>query len=151
MGNKLAELSALQVTEQKMVIMSLVRDWFWSITEQKSENTLLQMLAGDFELIFPDSTLRSVDEFKHWYTEIKATFFNQQHLIRSLDIQLDGDIAHLSIWVNWLAEQRALGQPQSQQLNFDALQRWQLKYLQGKWLITNYKVVELKNNINGEV
>ncbi len=151
MDNKLPEISAKQIASQKLAITSLVRDWFWSITEQKSASTLLAMLGTEFELIFPDSTLCSADDFSRWYAEVKNMFFNQQHLIRSLDIELNGEIAYIALWVNWQAEQRNSSQAHSQKLDFDAMQLWQVEYQQGKWLITNYNVVDLKNNVTDNV
>lgn len=140
-------ISAEQRCQHNMAISLLVRNWFFAITTQRPTGKLLEMLAADFQLTFPEATLSNRDEFDHWYLGVREQFFDQQHLIRHLDIQWQSTtVAHLAIWVNWQARQRNRDLPFSSLLDFDALQHWQVVHEHGRWRIAHYQVVELKDN-----
>lgn len=140
-------MNAQQLSREKLAISLLVRDWFYTITMQRDAGELLEMLASDFELVFPEATLTNTSAFTLWYSGVREQFFNQQHLIRHLDIELESDTcAYLNVWVNWQANQRDANKSTSTQLDFDALQLWQVVKAQDQWRIARYQVVELKSN-----
>ncbi len=135
------------ISERKLEITSLVREWFFAITMQQSEEVLLDKLAGKFELKFPEATLSNRAGFSSWYQGVKEKFFDQQHLIRHLDINfIDANQAFLVVWVNWQAKLRTQDKPQSEHLDFDAMQLWRVVKEEQGWCIAEYQVVELKNN-----
>lgn len=129
-------------------VMIFVRNWFKAINDQAPARELLGMLSTQgFELKFPEATLTDEAGFNAWYDNVRASFFDQNHIIRHLDIQPAEDEAELAVWVNWQARTRPADKAQSQVLDFDAIQRWTLRRENGGWAIGRYEVVELFDNL----
>lgn len=131
----------------KLNLLTLVRNWFKGMNDQIPSEELLKFLCSEgYEVVFPDATLTDTESFNKWYEGIKSSFFDQNHIIRHIEIDQNGAAAQLAIWVNWQAKTRDTEHSKAQELNFDAFQQWQVIKESDRWVIKNYKVVSLLNN-----
>ena len=131
-----------------LAIMTHVRNWFKAINDKVDDKVLIEMLSSKgFLLRFPEATLTDESSFRSWYKGVKQSFFDQNHIIRHLEIKLDGDRAHLAVWVNWRATTRPEGSSQSKVCDFDAMQEWEMIRENGHWVITRYDVVDILDNL----
>ncbi len=132
---------------EKLRILMLVRNWFKGITDQIASEQLLGMFSSlRYEIIFPEATLTDAQSFNKWYEEVKEAFFDQQHIIRQIEIDLHDDKAELALWVTWRGKTRNANHSRAQEMDFDAFQIWHVVKESGNWVIQNYKVVKLMNN-----
>ncbi|MCU7905950.1 MAG: nuclear transport factor 2 family protein [Candidatus Thiodiazotropha sp. (ex Epidulcina cf. delphinae)] len=133
----------------KTTILKFVRGWFVQINNHSPVESLLAMLAPDgFVLQFPEVTLSNEEEFRTWYQEVTSKFFDQNHDVKHLEIDLGNDGIEISLLVNWQARTWQAPAAYSSHLDFDAVQSWKVAILPGNFkpVIKRYKVVELIEN-----
>ncbi len=133
----------------KTAIFKLIRDWFLQINNHAPVETLLAMLApGGFTLRFPEATLGNEKEFRAWYLDVTSKFFDQNHDVRHLEIDLNNGGAEISLLVNWQARTWQAPDAYSAHLDFDAIQSWSIVVHPGtgRPVIKRYEVVELIQN-----
>ncbi len=75
---------------------------------------------------FPEATLRGHQEFIPWYEGVTRIFFDEVHVMQSLQItpSEDGTRADVDLVVKWLAKRWRPPAASSEWLGFDASQRW---------------------------
>ena len=98
-------MTNLQVKElTQWEVQELVYEWFRKITIKEPVEQVLPLLASQgLEMQFPDTTMRSLDEFKKWYYDVTHLFFDQVHDIKFLAVDINGGEAQVNLIVNWQA------------------------------------------------
>ena len=85
-------------------VQELVHAWFRMITDHADVADMEAMLsADDLEMVFPERTLRNLEDFRDWYSGVTREFFDQIHDVRMLAVDLDGGAAGVTLIVNWQA------------------------------------------------
>lgn len=106
-------------------IKTFVDDWYKKLDVHAPVGELLPMLAdAGLEMRFPESTLRSLDEFTGWYNGVTRKFFDEEHHLKELRIDTGADEAAVELVVLWRAHTWDPPAAQSVRLAFDAAQRW---------------------------
>jgi SnoaL-like domain len=126
-------------------VQELVYAWFRRLTDKVSLDEMLSMLSSDeFEMRFPDATIRSYADFKQWYEGVTNLFFDQVHDVKMLAVDLDGVQAGVTLVVNWQARTWKPPAPYSEWQGFNVHQTWTVKRDpgSGKPTITGYYVGE---------
>ena len=85
-------------------VKELVYEYFRKITIKEPVEQVLPLLASQgLEMQFPDTTMRSYDDFKKWYSDVTHLFFDQVHDIKFLAVDINGAEAQVNLIVNWQA------------------------------------------------
>jgi hypothetical protein len=85
-------------------VKELVYYWFKKLTDHEPIEEMLQMLnTKKLEMSFPDTAIRSEEDFRSWYKTVTNLFFDQVHELKMLDIVINGDKADVKLVVNWQA------------------------------------------------
>jgi hypothetical protein len=106
-------------------VKQLVDDWYLKLDVHAPISEVLPLLAGEtLEMQLPETTLHGLDAFQSWYDRVIHTFFDEVHILQTLDITIDGDRADVNLVVRWSASRWNAPAPKSERLSFDAAQRW---------------------------
>lgn len=106
-------------------VRAFVDDWYKKLDVHAPVTELLPMLADTgLEMQFPESTLRTVSEFEGWYNAVTRKFFDEEHHLKTLQIDAGGQQAAVELVVLWRAHTWDPPAAQSVKLAFDAAQRW---------------------------
>lgn len=128
-------------------VKRLVEQWYFLLDAHADVQALLPLLAHErLEMIFPETTIRSKEEFTDWYQGVVRSFFDEIHILQTLEISLstDGIRAEVQLVVKWLARRWRAPVPRSEWLGFDAFQRWLIVTQSDKLVIQRYIVDELR-------
>lgn len=130
----------------KLEVKELAYYWFKKLTEHAPVEELIALISHDSDLLieFPNSTITNTHEFKEWYTNVIHTFFDQQHVIQMLDIQIVDAIAYVTVIVNWQTRTWEAPNPYSKWEGYCVHQTWTVKYdtTRNRAVISTYKVGE---------
>jgi hypothetical protein len=119
-----------------------VRRWFDLLSEHAPIEQLLPLVSdADLEMVFPEATLRSRDEFQRWYETVGNAYTDQGHVVKELDVHDVMDRADVALSVVWTATQRSDGAHLAYRVN----QSWQLRRSPGNGepVITRYRVLSM--------
>ena len=129
-------------------VRDLVATWYKKLDVHAPAAEVADLVAdGDLEMRFPEATLRNRHEFvEKWYEVVIRRFFDEDHEMRKLDVELAGDKAFVNLVVRWQAKIWDPPAPTSVYLGFDAAQRWIVTRSphSGKAAVQTYIVDELK-------
>jgi hypothetical protein len=94
-------------------IDDFVTSWFSLLSAHAPVDDLIPFLcATNLQMHFPEETLRSLDDFRTWYTAVGNTYTDQHHDLQQLNVRTDkhnGDLLDLGIVVVWTASTIADG------------------------------------------
>jgi hypothetical protein len=123
-------------------VRKLVDDWYGALDVHAPVDVLIPMLAEDgLEMVFPEATLRTVDEFRGWYRAVTTRFFDEVHTMKSLEIRVGAEVADVTLVVNWQAKIWNPPDARSQWLGFDARQTWVVsRAADGRAVVRKYVV-----------
>jgi hypothetical protein len=114
-------LTTLEVNE-------LVYRWYKKLDVHAPVAEVVPLLASEnLEMVFPEATLTSIDEFKEWYQRVTHLFFDEVHDLKMLNIDIEGDTARVKLVVNWQARIWNPPAARTKWLGFDAVQTWIVK------------------------
>lgn len=130
-------------------VKALVDQWYFLLDVHADVQELLPVVAADdLEMVFPETTVRGESEFVSWYDGAIRTYFDELHVLQSLEITPapDGTRADVQLVVKWLCRRWRVPAPRSEWLGFDAFQRWVVvrSPQSGKPVIQRYIVDELR-------
>ena len=133
----------------KQEVETMVIDWYKALDVHKAQYHTQQYVSeGELEMVFPEATLHSIEEFELWLQGVYRIFFDEVHTMQSLDVKLspDGSQADVKLVVRWEASRWNPPAANSERLKMDAYQTWVVKRspTSGKPVITRYVVDELK-------
>jgi len=106
-------------------VRDLVVDWYKKLDVHAPLEEYRPLLADDgLEMRFPEGTSHGFAGFKAWYDRVTFIFFDEVHELQQLKITPSGDEANVQLVVRWEARRWNPPKPRSEQLRFDAAQRW---------------------------
>lgn len=109
-------------------VMHFVYHWFKKITEKAPQNELVEMIVDkDLNMVFPESTLKSHDDFKKWLNDVTSKYFDQVHDVKMIHVDISGNRTSIDLIVNW--EAHAWNPPDafSDFINLDIHQTWRVE------------------------
>ena len=90
------------ITEEQ--IRRLVAAWYLALDQHAPIEQCYDMLADDgLRVIFPDGDITDRPSFKKWYDRVTGLFFDENHIVQSVDSKIEGDRATLRVVVGWQA------------------------------------------------
>ncbi|MGH3921456.1 MAG: hypothetical protein ACRDTT_01030 [Pseudonocardiaceae bacterium] len=103
-----------------------MNDWYQKLDAHAPVEQLLAMLAEDgLEMCLPEGTVRTEDEFRHWYqNKMIYRYFDEVHEVKELTIIPMGDTANVKLVLNWHRRTWDPPKAKSTWLAFDAYQTW---------------------------
>ena len=109
-------------------IRAMVADWYSALDRHVELAEALKYLTQDgLEMRFPEVTSRGQDGFADWYKAVTNRFFDEVHIVTSVDVDnLTADRADLKVVVNWQARIWNPPAPKNEWLGFDAYQTWEV-------------------------
>jgi ketosteroid isomerase-like protein len=130
--------NALTETE----VRHTVARWYRALDRHDELAEVLPYLADDpLEMRLPETTVRGHAGFKDWYETVTARFFDEEHTVVSVDVELHGPTsATARVLVNWQAKVWDPPEPRSRWVGFDAYQTWELELRDGRPQVTTYSV-----------
>jgi len=111
-------------------VTGFVHDWFRKLDDHADVTDVVPMLsASTFYMKVPEAEIKSIAEFETWYQGVVCKFFDEQHTMKELTIDLasNGTQADVKFCVNW--ETRAWSPPaaRSKHIMLDAYQTWAVR------------------------
>lgn len=131
-------------------VRQLVYDWFEKITYHAPIEDIIIHFFDDtpnMRMHFPDQDVSGIGDFRLWYSTVINTYFDQAHVVKSLEIELDEDSARVTIQVEWSAKYWEAPSPRSVHIRMDAFQNWRVIYNHNskRWGIKLYFVEDMHN------
>jgi hypothetical protein len=126
---------------------TFAEDWYRALDVHAPIEQLLPMLVDqELEMVFPEVTSHGHAGFRDWYDTVTRKFFDEEHTVKEVKMVSSGDDAELRVVVNWKAKIWDPPKPRSEQLNFDATQRWVVRRSDetGQPIIVTYVVEALE-------
>jgi hypothetical protein len=106
-------------------IKAFVAAWYLTLDIHAPVGECLKLLADEgLEMVFPEKTMRTAAEFQDWYTAVTNFFFDENHNVASVDIDVSGDKATLGVVVAWQASWFVPPAAKSKRTSMDATQKW---------------------------
>ena len=126
---------------ETLVRHTVVR-WYRALDRHDDLLDVLPYLADNgLEMRFPETTVYGHSGFKGWYDTVIAKFFDEEHTVKSIDVDLHGPTsATAKVLVNWQARIWEPPEPQSHWLGFDAYQTWAIALQDGRPVVRTYSV-----------
>jgi hypothetical protein len=124
-------------------VIEMAYKWFGMLNNHAPLAEFLPFLNLDgLEMKFPESTLRTQEDFTNWHHAVTHKFFDQSHEVKQFNVHVDGDQATVKVIVNWRARTWNSPDATSQYICGDAHQTWKVKKdpSSGKVLICYYSV-----------
>lgn len=125
------------ITEDQ--IKEFARAWYQALDVHAPAEELAALVAEqDAELVFPEKTLKGLDDFKAWYAGgtysdgadtpgVIRIFFDENHNVASVESKIDGDTAFVTVVVAWQASWFEPPAAKSKRTSLDATQEWTLR------------------------
>jgi hypothetical protein len=106
-------------------VSAFVSEWFDLLSEHAPADRMVEFLAPDgVEMVFPERTLTTMDDFRDWYETVARSYTNQAHDIEKVLVtSVSDDFVDVTIMVVWRATDTADGA----RLTFRSRQRWRLR------------------------
>jgi hypothetical protein len=100
--------------------------WYNGLDIHAAAADLHPYLAGDgLEMVFPEKTMRTYDDFDEWLDAIYHTFFDENHNVHTVDMTSQTDTtADLDVVVAWQASWFTPPDAKSKRTAMNAIQRW---------------------------
>jgi hypothetical protein len=81
----------------------------------------------DLHVQFPDGDITDFDSFKAWYERVTNLFFDENHNVQSVQVQIRDGEAVADIVVGWQASWWEPPAAKSKRTSMDATQRWTVR------------------------
>jgi len=109
-------------------VKRLVAAWYLALDQHDPIETCYSMLADrDLNVQFPDGDIRDHAGFKKWYDRVTNLFFDENHVVQSVEAQVKGDEADLRVVVGWQASWWEAPAAKSKRVSMDATQTWTVR------------------------
>lgn len=106
-------------------IRSLADRWYAALDRHAPLSEVLEFLLDEgLEMQFPEGPVYGREGFAEWYKKVTSRFFDEEHVISKVEPEITGEVAQVSVLVNWQARIWDPPAPRSQWLGFDADQTW---------------------------
>jgi len=119
------------LTEKKSITKSEVKDlvftWFRMLNNHMPEEEINKMLyMENIRMKFPETSITCSEDFSDWHSDVCKRFFNQEHEIKMIDVEIEDKIAYVKLIVNWKAETWDPPAPYSTNIDTYAYQTWEI-------------------------
>src|SRR4051812_37892136 len=84
-------------------VRPLVADWYAKLDAHVPVAEYAPLLAPDVEFRFPEGTVRGFEGFRGWYDTVTRKFFDETHMLKTVDVTPNGDAVDVKVVVNWQA------------------------------------------------
>jgi hypothetical protein len=109
--------------EVEQEIGGFIQSWFELLNKHAPVAEVLPFVIDEgLEMVFPERTLRSHDDFTRWYAQVGVDYADQDHVVEALSSTASGDFVDVDITVVWRAKKTADGS----QVAVRVHQSWQL-------------------------
>jgi hypothetical protein len=109
-------------------IERFVAAWYLALDQHDPIQTCYAMLADrDLNVQFPDGDIRDLAGFKTWYDRVTNLFFDENHVVQSVESDIKGDGAELIVTVGWQASWWLPPAAKSKRVSMDATQKWKVR------------------------
>lgn len=107
-------------------VRQFAEDWYHKLDIHAPAEEFIPLLAEEgLELVFPEATLRSFEEFKPWYEGIIRFYFNEVHVVKDVALKpISHTHAEAKVVVKWEASIWQPPAPHSNRISLDAYQTW---------------------------
>lgn len=109
-------------------IKRLVAAWFLALDQHDPIENCYGLLADrDLNVQFPDGDIRDQASFKKWYDRVTNLFFDESHVVQSVEGDIKGDEADIRVIVGWQASWWEAPAAKSKRVSMDATQAWTVR------------------------
>ena len=109
-------------------IKSVVAAWYLALDQHDPIESCYKLLADrDLNMQFPDGDIRDQASFKKWYDRVTNLFFDESHVVQSVEADIKGDEAVVRVIVGWQASWWEAPAAKSKRVSMDATQGWTLR------------------------
>jgi hypothetical protein len=109
-------------------IQRFVAAWYRALDQHDPFDGLYALLADhDLNVQFPDGDIRDRASAKKWYDRVTNLFFDENHVVQSVDADIKGDGASVRIVVGWQASWWEPPAAKSKRVSMDATQQWTVR------------------------
>lgn len=146
------------VTEEQ--IERFVAAWFQALDQHRPLEEVYGFLADSgLEMIFPEKTVCSLDDFKVWYLGgrfsdgathpgVTNIFFDEMHGVVSIESKIDGDCADLDVVVAWTTLWVNPPEPKSERILLHSTQQWAVRVAEEDKNAYGLEIVRYKAELN---
>ena len=114
------------LTEQE--IITFVSGWYDALDLHVPLEDAYHLVSDqDLKMQYPDGDIRDFAGFKKWYDLITNLYFDENHYVQSVIINLKGTEADLEVVVGWQANWFPAPAPKSKRTSLNAYQRWKVR------------------------
>ncbi len=124
-------------------VADLVKIWYKKLDVHAPLLEFIPLLSDEnLEMTFPEATLQGLIAFEGWYERVIRIFFDEVHLLKEVNINLQGDSAEVNLIVEWQASVWNPPAAKSERIKLDADQSWivQRSSKSGEPVIAKYVV-----------
>ncbi len=128
-------------------VETFVKAWYNFLDIHAPQVDFINMVSDEeLFMVFPEATLEGVAAFEGWYQGVIRIFFDEVHIVKTVESQINGETAEVKIVVQWEASKWNPPARYSDRIKLDAYQTWTVKRSSktGKPVITKYTVDKLK-------
>jgi len=109
-------------------IRKFVAAWYNALDVHAPVAECWRFLADrDLSMEFPDGKIRDFDSFNNWYDRVTHLFFDENHTVSHVAVDVQGDEAVLDIVVGWQASWFEPPAAKSKRTSMNATQRWTVR------------------------
>ena len=109
-------------------IKSLVAAWYLALDQHDPIESCYKLLDDrDLNMQFPEGDIRDQASFKKWYDRVTNLFFDESHVVQSVEADIKGDEAVVRVIVGWQASWWEAPAAKSKRVSMDATQGWTLR------------------------
>jgi ketosteroid isomerase-like protein len=97
-------------------VRNFVTNWYEGTNDHKPVGQLLDMLADDVEMLYPNrpEPFTGKEAFRKWYDDVLQQFFDETHKVEAIDITLlDSNHAEARVTVRWERRSWPVGEAKS--------------------------------------
>jgi len=106
-------------------VKGFVAAWYLALDQHAPIENCYAMLADvGLNVQFPDGDIRDMPSFKKWYERVTNLFFDENHVVQSVEGDIKGDQAEIVVVVGWQASWWEAPAAKSKRVSMDATQRW---------------------------
>ena len=99
--------------------------WYLALDQHAPIETCYAMLADEgLNVQFPDGDIHDMASFKTWYDRVTNLFFDENHVVQSVEGEIRGDEADVIVVVGWQASWWEPPAAKSKRVSMDATQHW---------------------------
>jgi hypothetical protein len=109
-------------------IKKFVNAWYYGLDIHAPIEDMNKLLAdSNLRVVFPDGDITDLASFKKWYDRVTNLFFDENHVVQSVESKIEGDTATCDIVVGWQASWWEPPAAKSKRVSMDATQRWTVR------------------------